>query len=130
MKSRKGMLFALVMGILVVCDSSFAHHGTSASYDASKTITVVGTVTEFVWSNPHAHILFDVKDETGSIVHWAAEGSSPTNWAKQGWRKDSLKAGDQITITMHPSKAGTPVGVVMKVVVSSGKELGRGNGID
>ena len=123
------MFFAPVICILV-WSSGFAHHGTSASYDASKTITVVGTVTEFVWSNPHAHILFDVKDETGSIVHWAAEGSSPTNWAKQGWRKDSLKAGDQITITMHPSKAGTPVGVVMKVVVSSGKELGRGNGID
>ena len=82
------MFFAQVAGILVVCNSTVAHHGTSASYDQSRMITVVGTVTEFVWANPHAHILFDVKDDNGRIVHCAAEGSSPTNWSKQGWRKD------------------------------------------
>ena len=122
-------LAATILGLCVV---AFAHHGTNASYDSSQTITLKGTVTEFVWSNPHAHIFFDVKDEKGEIVHWAAEGSSPTNWARQGWKKTSLKAGDQITITMHPSKFGSPVGVVMKVVLANGEELGRGGngGID
>ena len=131
MKSRLFVFFALVLGILAVCNFTFAHHGTAASYDGSRTITLKGTVTEFVWSNPHAHILFDVKDDKGDVVNWAAEGSSPSNWAKQGWKKTSLKAGDEITITLHPSKAGTPVGVVVKVRLPTGEELGRaGNGID
>src|SRR2546425_13269172 len=111
MKSKFLMLFVMIAGA-AVCNPTFAHHRTSASYDSSKTITVTGTVTEFVWANPHAHILFDVKDDKGNIVHWAAEGSSPTNWAKQGWKKDSLSAADPITVIMHPSKFGSRVGVV------------------
>jgi hypothetical protein len=95
----------------------FAHHGTGVSYDESKTLVLKGTVTDFFWSNPHAHILFDVKDQNGTVTNWAAEGSSPANWARQGWTKNTLKKGDVITITLHPSKAGTPVGVVVKVVL-------------
>jgi len=124
------MFFALVVAALMMGSAGFAHHGTNASYDPSRTIVVTGIVTEFVWANPHAHILFDAKDDKGEIVHWAAEGSSPTNWAKQGWKKTTLKAGDKITITMHPSKFGTPVGVVMKVLLPNGEELGRGGNID
>ena len=115
---------------LLISAPLFAHHGTAISYDQDKEITLKGTVTQFVWSNPHAHILFDIKDEKGETVHWAAEGSSPSNWARSGWTRSTLKAGDQITISMHPSKAGTNVGVVTKVITADGKVLTRGNTTD
>ena len=123
------MSVALVSSFLINTPL-FAHHGTAISYDQDKEITLKGTVTQFVWSNPHAHILFDIKDETGTTVHWAAEGSSPSNWARSGWSRSTLKAGDQITISMHPSKAGTNVGVVTKVITADGKVLSRGNTTD
>jgi hypothetical protein len=96
-----------------------AHHGTNISYDHTKPVTLTGTVTEFVWSNPHTQVYFDVKDANGSIVHWAGEMNSPGVLQRQeGWTKTTLKAGDEITITVFPSKAGTPVGVVNKLVVN------------
>jgi hypothetical protein len=128
---KYGLLRSIALiSSLLMPGAVFAHHGTAVSYDESKTITLTGVVTKFVWSNPHAHILFDVTDESGTVVHWAAEGSSPANWAKLGWNRATLKDGDKITITMHPSKAGTPVGVVTKVVTPDGKTLTRGNVTD
>jgi len=95
-----------------------AHHGTNVSYDHSRTVTLTGTVTEFVWQNPHTQIYFDVKDARGNIVHWAAEMNSPGVLSRQeGWTRKTLKAGDEITVTVFPSKAGTPVGVVNKIVL-------------
>lgn len=119
-------LFALVLA----SGTLLAHHGTGISYDTSKSVELKGTVTEFVWKNPHAHILFDVKEGSGNVVKWAAEGSSPTNWGRQGWTRTTLKPGDEITITVNPSKAGTNVGVVTKVVLPSGKVMSRGNTTD
>jgi len=124
------MMSVALVASLLISVPLFAHHGTAISYDQDKEITLKGTVTQFVWSNPHAHILFDIKDEKGETVHWAAEGSSPSNWARSGWTKSTLKAGDQITISMHPSKAGTNVGVVTKVITADGKVLTRGNTTD
>ncbi len=131
MKGRRSntnfIMLCFTVAVLVLATSSLAHHGTGASYDSSKSVTLTGTVTKFVWSNPHAYILFDVEDEKGEVVHWAAEGSSPANWARQGWTKNTLKYGDKVTITVHPSTAGTSVGVVTKVVTPDGKTLNRGN---
>ena len=127
MKNRMGNLIFSGLLMLSVSPLLLAHHGTAASYDSSKTVTLTGTVTKFVWSNPHAYILFDVEGEKGEVVHWAAEGSSPGNWARLGWTKNTLKFGDKVTISVHPSAAGTPVGVVTKVVTADGKTLTRGN---
>jgi|SRR5438093_10146805 len=127
MKDRIWKIIFSGLLILLVSPLLFAHHGTAASYDSSKTVTLTGTVTKFVWSNPHAYILFDVEDEKGDVVHWAAEGSSPGNWARLGWTKNTLKFGDEVTVSVHPSTAGTPVGVVTKVVTPDGKTLTRGN---
>jgi hypothetical protein len=103
----------------------FAHHGTNASYDPNKSVTLTGTVTEWIFSNPHSQLFFDVKDSSGTVVHWGGELQSPGNLRKDGWSKTTFKAGDQITLTVHPSRAGTPVGVVdrSKPVVVNGKPL-------
>jgi hypothetical protein len=110
-----------------------AHHGTNISYDHDKPTTLKGTVTEFVFSNPHAQIYFDVKDDRGSTVHWGGELNSPSNLRRDGWNKDTMKPGDQITVTVFPSKAGTTVGVVdrSKPVNINGRDLpGRTNSVD
>jgi len=128
MKSKLVTCLALSVGLTVVCTSTFAHHGTNVHYDTKKHLTLTGTVTEFVWSNPHCQLYFDVKDEQGNVVHWAGEMNSPGILARAGWTRHELKAGDQITITLSPSKAGTPVGVVSKIVLADGRELKRPGG--
>ncbi len=130
------MLFlTLAASLLMFSTSMFAHHGTGASYDNSKPTQLKGIVTEFVWANPHAQLYFNVKDEKGKVVEWAGELNSPGVLRQQNWTKTMFKAGDEITITVFPSKAGTPVGVVDrgKPIIVNGKELvpaRAGNNID
>ena len=116
----KSIVFVAVF-LLAASTSVFAHHG-NAGYNA-KEVTVKGTVTQFVWSNPHSQLYFDVTDEKGNVAHWGGETNGPGTLAKDGWTKTTLKPGDQITITVFPSKAGTPYGLVSKVVLPSGKEF-------
>ena len=130
MKNRM-VFFMCVVALLTLSGSVLAHHGTGASYDSSKPTELKGTVTEFVWSNPHCQLYFNVKDEKGNIVEWAAELNSPGVLQTQGWTRNMFKAGDEIVITVHPSKAGTPVGNTdrSKPIFINGKEAvpGRRN---
>ena len=101
---------------LLITTPLVAHHGTNISYDHNKPITMDVTVTEFVWQNPHSQLYFDVKSPNGTVQHWAGEMSSPGSLAKSGkWTRRTLKAGDQLKVTVFPSKAGTLVGVVAKI---------------
>ena len=118
----------LAGGLLMVSSFLFAHHGTNASYDMDKVVTMTGTVTEFVWTNPHCQLFFDVKGDKGNVVHWGGETNSPGVLREAGWTKTFLKPGDEIKISVHPSKAGTPVGVVQKIVLGDGRVFERGAG--
>jgi len=125
MKGKLASSFALIAGLLMVCALVFAHHGTGVSYDNSKTFTVKATVTEFRYANPHPQLYFDVKNDKTNVVHWACETLSPGKMARgAGWTKDSIKPGDEVTITLIPAKNGAPVGSLRKVVLPNGKELG------
>jgi hypothetical protein len=118
--------FALIAGLLLFCGPLLAHHGNVA-YDEIHTITISGTVTEIVWANPHVQIFLDVKDDKGKVVNWGIESQSPGILHRNGWSKASLKPGDQIAITLAPSKNGAPVGFsggnTGKVVFSDGRVL-------
>jgi hypothetical protein len=115
---KKVFLSALLAGSLL------AHHGTSNYSTTAQTITVNATVTEFVWSNPHVYVLFDVTDDRGNVVHWAGEMNSPGVLRDAGWSKSTLKAGDHITVTLRPNKAGTPTGLVSRAnMLVNGKPL-------
>ena len=115
--------------ILVMAGTLLAHHGTG-TYDSTKSVTLTGSVTEFAFTNPHAALYFDVKDASGKVVNWAIEMNSPGVLARAGWTKKMFKAGDQITITVRPSKAGTPVGLInrQKPVIVNGKEVLKADG--
>src|SRR5579863_3969628 len=102
-------VIALSVVILLGCAPLWAHHGNSA-YDEAHWITLTGTVTEFLWSNPHCQIFMDVKDEKGKVVNWAIESQSPGIMRRNDWTRTSLHPGDQITVTLAPAKNGAPVG--------------------
>jgi hypothetical protein len=98
-----------------------AHHGTGGIYNMDKPVTLKGTVTMFKFVNPHVLLYFDVPDK-GAIVNWLGEGPSVNNWTKTGWNRNSVKAGDQVTVTLYPARSGKPEGVVHKIVTANGKE--------
>jgi len=105
----------------------FAHHGYAA-YDTDRQVTLKGTVTKWIWSNPHCLLQLDVTDDKGHVTHWIAETENPTAMSRVGWTDKSLKPGDQITLTVLPVKSGNPVGRIIDVVLASGEKLpGRVN---
>jgi Family of unknown function (DUF6152) len=122
MRKRAISVFAVAVGLLSVSMPLFAHHGT-AVFDTDKTLTVKGSVTEWDWSNPHCLLQFDVKNESGQVVHWIAETQNPGNMVYAGWGKASFKAGDEVTVTLMPTKNGLPYGRIKLVVLSNGKTL-------
>jgi hypothetical protein len=122
MKHKLVMSFALFVVVLMGWGPLFAHHG-QAVYDENNPIVLQGTVVSFLWSNPHCLINLDVKDHQGSVVHWIAETVNPGKLVRAGWTKDSLKQGDEITLTLTPAKNGTHLGHFYKLVFADGKEL-------
>lgn len=85
------------------------HHSFAAEYDASKPVTVKGTVQKLEWVNPHAYFWVDVKDENGKIATWAFESLSPNALARQGWNRNSLKKGEEVTVEAYLAKDGKPL---------------------
>jgi hypothetical protein len=119
---------ALAAGLLLIGGSALAHHGTG-TYDSTKSVTLSGVVTEFAFTNPHAALYFDVKAASGEVVNWAIEMNSPGVLRRAGWTKTTFKPGDQITITVRPAKAGTPVGLINRSqpVLVNGKQVLSGD---
>ena len=122
MKRNVAVWMVVCVGVLLACSRASAHHGTSA-YDMTRTVTLKGTITEFDFANPHSQVYFDAKDDQGKVAHWVCESLPPGRAIRAGWRKDSLKPGDQVTVTCNPAKNGAPVGFLQKVVLSDGKVL-------
>jgi hypothetical protein len=116
----------LAMGILILGAPLLAHHGTGVAYEVDKLITLKGTVTEWIWSNPHCGILLDVTDEQGNVVHWGVELGNPHMLSSAGFGKDLLKPGDKVTITGHPSRSGAPRVEFKNMVLSDGRTLTTG----
>jgi hypothetical protein len=115
--------------LLLVSVPIFAHHG-AASYDISKMMTLKGTVTSIRWVNPHAEIDMEVNETAGKTQKYIVESVSPLGLTRNGWTKDSLKPGDQITVTGNLSKNGTHILRLKKIVFPTGKELTIQSGED
>ena len=118
----------LVITFLFFCATAFAHHGNSA-YNEQARVPIKGTVTEFVWANPHSQLYLDVKDKNGKIVHWGIETNSPGILKRAGWTSRSLKVGDEVTIILCPARNGAPIAYIgsgdpgTKVIFPDGREL-------
>jgi hypothetical protein len=115
-------VFLVAVCFLAVSVPLAAHHG-SAGYDMDKELVMKGTVMEWLWANPHCFLKYDTTDESGNVAHWAVEVSNPTDMVKRGWSKQSLKPGDEVTVTVRPAKNGAPVGQLLKIGLPNGQTL-------
>ncbi len=86
-----------------------AHHSFAAEYDSTKTVTVKGTINKLSWVNPHAYVFVDVKDATGKVTTWAFESLSPNALSRQGWNRNSLRQGEEVTVEGYMAKDGKPL---------------------
>jgi Family of unknown function (DUF6152) len=115
--------WAFLALLLAATTAVSAHHGTGASYFQDRTIEIKGLVTEFLWRNPHSALFIDVTEGPFKGQNYAVELNSPGVMIRQGWTKKQFQPGDQVTINVHPSRAGTAVGECLScTVVVNGKE--------
>jgi hypothetical protein len=119
---RGTLVIVLAVGVLTSAPL-FAHHG-SAAFDNGKTAILKGTVAQWVYSNPHCLLTVDVKGEDGTVVRWIAETQAPNIMFPAGYRKDSFKVGDEVTVSVEPVKNGLPIGRIREVVLANGTTLG------
>ena len=114
--STAAMLLLMAMRIL-------AHHAFAAEYDANKPVTVSGTVTGFKWTNPHAWLYVDGKDDSGKVVSWRFEMGSPNGLVHRGWKREDLKEGDQVTVEAYRAKDGSNTANVRTITMPDGRKL-------
>lgn len=116
-------VLSLSASMLAAAWPAHAHHSFPAQYDAEKPITLTGRVTEIQWTNPHIFIYVDVPDEnTGEVVSWALEMGGPNALLRLGWKRDSLKPGDLVTVEGSLARDGSPLANATSVVMT---ETGR-----
>ena len=107
MKLRPLGLLALGLGLLFAAIPLLAHHSFAAEYDSKQPVKITGTVTKVEWLNPHIYYYLDVKGVDGKMVNYAVEGGTPNQLYRQGWRKNSLRIGDVITVNGFKAKDGS-----------------------
>ena len=119
---RFGAAVAFVTVAFLSGAAASAHH-SRAGYDQAKDklTTINGVVAEVIWRNPHVYLTWDSKDEKGTVVRWTGEFSSPATMLSEGLSRDTFKPGDPLTFTFMPTKAGTPQGLVIRIVRPDGK---------
>jgi hypothetical protein len=100
-----------------------AHH-SFAAFDQSREVTVKGRVTEFQWTNPHAWLVVKGKTATGQDEEWSFEMISPSVLRRNGWTKNSLKFGDEVTVTGNPARNGARFGLMLSVLDAEGHAVG------
>ena len=118
MKDKLVRTFLLIVA-LAISVPLFAHHG-NATYE-SKEVTIKGTVTKWLWTNPHSFLLLDVTDDHGTVVHWICENQAPSTLVNFGFNAKTFKAGDQVTVVMSATaKNGAPIGRINRVILANG----------
>jgi hypothetical protein len=129
MRSKVIAALMLAIATAALANPLFAHHGTAAFENGTKVTLNKAVVTEWIWSNPHCLLQFDVKGDDGKVVHWVGETQNPVSMTDRGWSKSAIKAGDEVTIVMLPVKNGMALGRVVSVVLPNGKTLISGEGV-
>jgi hypothetical protein len=115
----------VVVALTLFAGSAAAHHSFSAQYDRSKSHTITGPVTKMEWQNPHIYFYVAVKDDSGRETVWAVEGMAPNGLYRQGWRRDSVQAGDVVTVEGWLARDGSNL-LNMGIVMLNGKRIFSG----
>lgn len=119
-------LLVVLLTASIVPEPSWAHH-SFAMFDTDTTLTLTGKVTSFQWTNPHVYIEMDVT-EGETVRHWTIELGSPSILQRAGWKFSDIKPGLTITATLNPLRDGQPGGLLGRVTLPDGRQLGNGPG--
>ena len=122
MKTKIALGIAAV-GLLLASVPAIAHHSFAAEFDSNKPIKLTGSVTKIEWMNPHAYFYIDVKDAAGKVTNWGLEMGSPNGLMRQGWTRNSMKIGDEVTVEGSAAKDGSNIGNARSVTLSTGTRL-------
>lgn len=128
MRTKSVMLIPCALAVMAI--PGLAHHSFAAEYEASKAVTLKGVVTKVEWLNPHVWFYIDVKNDSGAIEHWQCEAGPPNMLSRNGWRKDSLKLGDEVTVNGFRAKDGTNTANARDVLLPDGRKVFSGNADD
>jgi hypothetical protein len=130
MGRAKTIFFAVGIVLCMTAGQAYAHHSFAAEYDKDKPMELTGTVSKIEWMNPHARFYLDVKDNTGKVTTWNIEMGSPLILRRAGWKQDSLKVGDQVTVQGYPAKDGAKMANARKVTLADGSQVFAGSMAD
>jgi hypothetical protein len=125
--TRHSLRIASLAAVLLLQAPAFAHHSFTAEFDASKSVTLKGTVAKVMWTNPHAHLKVDVKDDAGKVTNWDFELGSPNALIRRGWSAHTLKAGDVVTITGYLARDGSALANARVIKLADGREVFAGS---
>ena len=116
--------------LLAACASLFAHHSFAAEYDDNKPLSLTGVVVKWELINPHGWITLDAKDADGKVIRWMIETGNPNALIRAGWRKDSLKPGDQVIVQAYQAKDGSHTANGRSVTLPDGRKVLAGSSDD
>ena len=121
------IVFTIVVILFSAVATVSAHHSAAATYDATKKITLKGTVTKVEWKNPHVFYFIDVPDASGKVVNWAIEASTPNQLYRAGWRKTDLPVGSMVTLAnTSPARNGSAKASGGKLTLPDGRTVMSG----
>jgi hypothetical protein len=123
-KAKVLIVAPLLVSLFIVAGPAWAHHASRQVYEG-KTIMLMGVVTDYEWANPHSVLSIAVKDKKGQVEEWHAEILPPSEMIRAGWTKESLKPGDEVTLTGRPGKYEQRILWLEYLVTADGKKLSR-----
>ena len=120
--ARQALLIAVV-GLLLSVAPLVAHHSFATQYDINKPVEMKGSVTKVEWTNPHARFYIDVKDDKGGVENWNFEMASPNVLARNGWKPNTLKIGDRVTVGGYMARTAPRMAIAGAITDATGRPL-------